>query len=144
MTNAEVWIYVGQRATGTASKPKLNQFWMDLDGVIRGFKGGIAYGPTIGHQYEMDVERDESGVVTVHGKGRYIGHADHPDEPEWRAEDAADSARVESYRASKRVQREDPGMGGLQLDQLREQYQRLMTPSQRAGLLAAITEYVVR
>lgn len=127
------WTYAGQRV---GADGKLYDVWHDAAGVSHHYskRGGFA----VGSVYR--VWASEDGSRAQFKDAPWVRRSDDERRSEWDAEHRAAQTEIEARRAEKRVKQERP-IGGLTLEEVRN-LMRARLPHQRAGLLAAVIEYV--
>lgn len=143
----EEWVYAGERVS---SDNKLCQMWIPLPFVgnqeqqnYRMFGKDLTKWPIIGGIYELKVEHNEDGKVSVSLEPQWTGRRITNDHAErFRADELENESEYRRVKEAKEAHKEDPLL--KHLDPIREQYRKTFNPQYKRALLAAILEYLTR
>jgi hypothetical protein len=143
----ETWHYMGRRCDRAG---KLTDHWqtaaahdpINPSETEKVFAHDRRQRYVVGSAYALPVQRDDDGVTARFGRAEQTGEVELDETVNaWRLLDRAAMAQQEQFRALQRAIKEAGDIGAMTLEQVREAYWRLL-PHQRAGVIAAVIEYL--
>jgi hypothetical protein len=138
------WVYLGRRFSAGDKKLWFN--FRDHDGETRLFSRPPR-SPVIGGRYAVQNRTLPEGRCSARVQdARYVGPVAEPDHAIelWRLTDRSAATQLEALRARKRAAADNGEIGNLTLADVRALVVRQATSTARAGMIAAVLNYIER
>jgi hypothetical protein len=138
------WVYLGRRFSAGDKKLWFN--FRDHEGETRLFSRPPS-SPVVGGRYAIQNRRLPEGRCSARVQDAgYVGPVAEPDRvvEVWRLQDRAAATQLEALRARKRAAADNGEIGDLTLAEVRALVVRQATSTARAGMIAAVLNYIER